>query len=271
MSEISKSMKKRPIQPVKPAAPYLGGKKLLAKRIIPMIDAVPHKTYAEPFVGMGGIFLRRESAPKSEVINDFNREVANLFRVLQRHYVAFLDMLKFQITSRPEFERLCKTRSDTLTDLECAAKFIYLQCTAFGGKVSGRNFRVSPDRSGRFDITKLGPILEELHTRLSGVVIECLCYDDFIRRYDTKTTLFYIDPPYFFGENDYGKGMFSRADFDKLAAILGEIKGKFLLSINDVQPIRKAFSAFKMVEVSTKYSVDEKDSKDAKELIISNF
>lgn len=88
-------MKKKPIKPVKPAAPYLGGKRLLAKKIIPMIDDVPHKTYAEPFVGMGGIFLRRESSPKSEVINDFNREVANLFRVLQRHYVAFLDMLKF--------------------------------------------------------------------------------------------------------------------------------------------------------------------------------
>lgn len=262
---------KRPIKPTQPAAPYLGGKRLLAKKIIPIIDATPHKAYAEPFVGMGGIFLRRESIPKAEVINDFNREVANLFRILQRHYVAFLEMLKFQLTTRAEFDRLCRTRSDTLTDLELAAKFIYLQRTAFGGKVSGRNFGVAPGLPGRFDITKLGPILEELHTRLSGVVIECLCYDDFIRRYDTANTLFYIDPPYFFGENDYGKGMFSRADFTKLAALLGQIKGKFLLSINDVQPIRKAFSAFKMVEVSTKYTVSGKGSKDAKELLISNF
>ncbi len=262
---------KRPIKPTKPAAPYLGGKRQLAKVIIPIIDALKHTTYAEPFVGMGGIFLRRQSSPKSEVINDFNLEVANLFRVLQRHYVAFLDMLKFQITSRPEFERLCKTRSDTLTDLEKAAKFIYLQRTSFGGKVAGRSFGVTPGASGRFDITKLGPILEELHTRLSGVVIECLCYDDFIRRYDRTTTLFYIDPPYYFGENDYGKGMFSRADFGKMATLLATIKGKFLLSINDVQPIRKAFAGFKMVEVSTKYTVSGKGSTDAKELLISNF
>ncbi len=262
---------KKPIKPIKPAAPYLGGKRNLAKTIIPIIDGVPHRTYAEPFVGMGGIFLRRESSPKSEVINDFNLEVANLFRILQRHYVAFLEMMKFQLTSRPDFERLCRTRSDTLTDLEKAAKFLYLQRTSFGGKVSGQSFGVSLGRPGRFDITKLVPILEELRTRLSGVVIECLCYDEFIRRYDSKTTLFYIDPPYFNGENDYGKGMFSRADFGKLATLLGEINGKFLLSINDVQPIRKAFAAFKMVEVSTKYTVSGKGSTDAKELLISNF
>lgn len=262
---------KRTIKPAKPAAPYLGGKRILAKTIIPIIDSAPHRTYAEPFVGMGGVFLRRESSPKSEVINDFNLEVANLFRILQRHYVAFLEMMKFQVTSRPDFERLCKTRSDTLTDLEKAAKFLYLQRTSFGGRVSGQSFGVAVGRPGRFDITKLGPILEELHTRLSGVVIECLCYDEFIRRYDSKTTLFYIDPPYFYGENDYGKGMFSRADFGKMSAILSEIKGKFLLSINDVQQVRKTFSAFKMTEVSTKYTVSSKGAKDVKELLISNF
>lgn len=262
---------KRPIKPTKPAAPYLGGKRLLAKTIVPLIDGLKHQTYAEPFVGMGGIFLRRTVPRRSEVVNDYNREVANFFRVLQRHYVAFLEMLKFQITSRTEFERLCATRSETLTDLELAGRFLYLQRSAFGGKVSGRSFGVTPGSSGRFDITKLGPILEELHTRLSGVVIECLCYDDFIKRYDRAATLFYIDPPYFHGENDYGKGMFSRADYAKLATLLGKIKGKFLLSINDVQPIRKAFSTFKMVEVSTKYTVSGKGSMDAKELLISNF
>lgn len=262
---------KRPIKPTNPAAPYLGGKRLLAKTIIPIINSVPHRTYAEPFVGMGGVFLRRTSSAKSEVINDFNLEVANLFRVLQRHYVAFLEMMKFQLTSRAAFDRLCRTRSETLTDLERAARFLYLQRTSFGGRVSGQSFGVAVGRPGRFDITKLGPTLEELHTRLSGVVIECLCYDEFIARYDSKTTLFYIDPPYFYGENDYGKGMFSRADFAKMAALLAKIKGKFLLSINDVQPIRKAFSSFKMVEVSTKYTVSGKGSKDAKELLISNF
>ena len=97
-----------------------------------------------------------------------------------------MDTIKFRIPTRAEFIRLVETNPDTLTDLERAARFLYLQRTAFGGKVSGRNFGVSPDRPGRFDITKLALMLEDLHTRLSGVVIECLPYDEFIRRYDWR-------------------------------------------------------------------------------------
>ena len=126
-----------PVHPVRPVAPYLGGKRNLAKRVCAAIQAVPHTIYAEPFVGMGGVLLRREMAPKSEVINDFSREVATFFRILQRHYMAFMEMIRFQLTTRAEFERLVATDPTTLTDLERAARFLYLQRTAFGGKVSG--------------------------------------------------------------------------------------------------------------------------------------
>ena len=67
---------------------------------------------------------------------------------------------------------------ETLTDLERAARVLYLQRTAFGGKVSGRNFGVAPERPARFNLTTREPMLEDLHSRLSGVVIECL---DFAR------------------------------------------------------------------------------------------
>ena len=71
--------------PAKPVAAYIGGKRLLAATIIDRIGNIPHKTYVEPFVGMGGVFLRRSLAPRSEVMNDINRDVVTLFRVLQRH------------------------------------------------------------------------------------------------------------------------------------------------------------------------------------------
>lgn len=236
-----------------------------------MIDAQPHSMYCEGFVGMGGIFLRRTKVPKSEVINDRNREIANFFRILQRHYVAFLDMLKFQITTRAEFERLCRVDASTLTDLENAARFLYLQRTAFGGKVTGRTFGVVPDRPARFNVTTLAPLLEEVHERLSGVVIECLDYSEFIKKYDRPTTLFYFDPPYFGTEKEYGKALFSREEFAKMATILATLKGKFILSINDVPAIRKTFSAFKMQSVDCTYSVAKTSSKAVKELIITNF
>jgi DNA adenine methylase len=155
-----------PIETTLPIAPWLGGKRNLAKHICAILDATPHQTYAEPFVGMGGIFLRRSMRPKAEVINDLGRDISNLFRILQRHYPQFLDTLRFQLTTRAEFNRLVDTSPDTLTDLERAARFLYLQRTAFGGKVSGRNFGVSRDRPGRFNLTTLEPMLEDLHTHV---------------------------------------------------------------------------------------------------------
>lgn len=261
------------VTPTMPVAPYLGGKKNLAKVLIPLIDAQHCTTYAEPFVGMGGIFLRRTSRPKSEVINDLGRDVSNLFRILQRHYPQFLEVLRFQLTTRSEFNRLVDTDPTTLTDLERAARFLYLQRTAFGGKISGRNFGVSKDRPGRFNLTTLEPMLEDLHVRMAGVVIECLDYADFIRRYDSPGTLFYLDPPYWNCETDYGKDMFSPASFEAMAEQLATVKGRFIMSINDTSEVREVFAGFRIEEVSTVYTVGKKQgSRDRRgELIVSSF
>ncbi|MCX5495111.1 DNA adenine methylase [Kaistia dalseonensis] len=259
----------RTVEATRPLAGYIGGKRNLAGRLVERIDRVHHLTYCEPFVGMGGVFLRRTRAPRSEVINDRSGDVIGFFRILQRHYVAFLDFLRFQLTSRREFERLSLTDPTTLTDIERAARFLYLQRTAFGGKVVGRSFGVSPDRPGRFDVTTLAPMLEAVHERLSGVVIECLPYADVIRRYDRPETLFYLDPPYAGSEGDYGAGAFVSADFALLADQLRSIAGRFILSINDTPMVRGVFKGFQMDAVSTTYSVSAKSPTRASELIIS--
>lgn len=257
----------RHVQPVRPASGYIGGKRNLARRLVALVDATPHHTYCEPFVGMGGVFLRRTRAPKLEVINDLSGDVATFFRVLQRHYVAFLEFLRFQITSRREFERLKATDPSTLTDIERAARFLYLQRLAFGGKVVGRNFGVSVNRPGSFDVTRLQPILEALHERLAGVVIECLGYSEVIKRYDRPETLFYLDPPYAGSETDYGP-MFGPEAFVQLADQLAAIRGRFILSINDTPAIRETFARFPMEAVRTTYSVSDKHPLEASELII---
>ena len=252
-------------------APYLGGKRNLARRVIARIEAIPHRTYAEPFVGMGGIFLRRQSPSAVEVVNDFSRDVANLFRILQRHYVQLMDTLRWQLTSRAEWDRLNAANADTLTDLERAARFLYLQRLTFGGKVAGRSFGVDPNTSARFDVNKLGPQLEAIHERLAGVVIECLPYAAFLARYDRPGTLFYLDPPYFGCEGDYGAGMFSREDFARLAEILRGLKGRFLLSLNDTPEVRETFAGFAFEELPVTYTVGAKHGCGGKrgELLIS--
>lgn len=258
------------VDPAKPPAPYLGGKRLLSKTIIERISSVEHDGYAEPFVGLGGVFLRRNQRPKTEVINDISGDIATLFRVLQRHYRYFIDFLKFHITSRREFERLVKTDPVTLTDLERAARFLYLQRTAFGGKPSGLNFGVDKYSGARFNIIRLEALLEAVHERLAGVVIENLPWADFIRRYDRTGMLFYLDPPYWGNENDYGRNIFSRDDFKALAEALAKIKGRFLMSLNAVAGVYETFAAFHMDEVDCTYSIANKGSKAVREVIICN-
>ena len=248
-----------PVEPTAPVAPWLGGKRNLAKRICAILDAMPCQTYAEPFVGMGGIFLRRSARPRAEVINDRGRDVSNLFRILQRHYPQFLEVLRFQLTTRAEFNRLVDTNPDTLTDLERAARYLYLQRTAFGGKVSGRNFGVSRDRPGRFNLSTLEPMLEDLHSRLAGVVIECLDFGEFVARYDGPATVFYLDPPYWGCENDYGKAMFERSDFERLADQLALLQGRFLLSLNDVPELHRIMARFTIETVQTTYTIGQQN------------
>lgn len=256
------------VPPAAPVAGYIGGKKRLAARLIERIEAVPHAIYAEAFVGMGGVFFRRSLAPRSEVINDRNGEVANLFRILQRHYPQFMDTLRFQITGRREFDRLKASDPSTLTDLERAGRFLYLQRLAFGGKVSGQNFGVDPRSAAGFNLTRLAPVLEAAHERLSGVVIENLDWNVFIDRYDRAETLFYLDPPYWGSEGDYGRDLFGREQFAALADRLARLKGRFILSINDTPEIRTLFSGFALEEVQLTYSVSGKRTA-ARELIVS--
>ena len=257
-----------PVQPVSTPAPYIGGKRALSKRLVAIIAQIPHETYAEPFVGMGGVFLKRTTRPKLEVINDFNGDVANIFRILQRHYQQFMDHLKFGITSRREFERLLRCDPATLTDLERAGRFLYLQRLAFGGKVAGQTFGVSVERSARFNLNTLAPMLEDLHERLAGVVIESLPWQAFIDRYDREGTLFYCDPPYFGNEGDYGEGLFGREQFAQMAERFRRLKGSFVLSINDRPEVRELFDGFITTTVSLSYTVNDKGATEARELII---
>lgn len=260
-----------PVRPIRTLAGYIGGKKQLSKQLCERIAAVPHNIYAEPFVGMGGVFFKRPSAPKVEAINDLSRDVSGLFRILQRHYQPFLDMLKWQVTSRSEFERLAGQDPDTLTDLERAARFIYLQRLSFGGKVNSRSFGIDTGSQARFDITRLSTLLEAAHERLAGVWIECLPYAEFIHRWDRPGTLFYMDPPYWGTEQYYGRGTFEREDFARLESLLKQLRGRFIMTVNDRPELREMFSWADIDAVELSYSAAGGDKmKAAREIIISS-
>jgi DNA adenine methylase len=90
-----------------------------------------------------------------------------------------------------------------------------------------------------------------------------------VRRFDRPTTLFYLDPPYW-GKNLYRHNL-GESDFEKLADRLGKVRGKFVLSLNDVPEVRKLFGDFHIQEVELHYTSQKEAGRRYKEVIITNF
>ncbi len=263
----------RPVEAAEPIAAWFGGKKYLAKRIIERIEAVPHDCYAEPFCGMAGVFLRRARRPRTEIINDANGEIVNLYRIAREHPAELMRQFRWVLSARADFARLMETPPDVLTDVQRAARFAYLQTIMFGGKPATLGSRgtvsISAHHPAKLTDARLRRRVAAAHRRLRGVNIECLDWKAFIRRHDKPFTLFYIDPPYWGHEADYGKGLFAREDFAAMATILRGLKGRFILSLNDRPEVRKLFAGFRMEEVETRYSANIKSTRRVGELLIS--
>ena len=292
-----------PVPPAEPLAPWFGGEKLLAKRIaarieaIPhtcyaepfsgmggvlllakriaaRIEAIPHTCYAEPFSGMGGVLLRRRTRSKSEILNDRNGDIVNLFRVAREHPDELMRQFDWCLSSRTEFARLVAVAPETLTDVQRAARFMYLQQMMFGGKPASL---ASPGTMGPsvHHLSKIRPqrlwrLIDGAHRRLQGVHVECLDWATFIERYDRPFTVFYIDPPYWGHERDYGKDLFARSDFVRMAELLAGLEGRFILSLNDRPEVRELFGGFELEEVRTTYSANARSTRRVGELLIGN-
>ena len=258
-----------------PVLPWFGGKRSLAKRIVARINTIPHKCYAEPFVGMGGVFLRRAKRARYEAINDAEGEIVNLFRVLKEHPDELIRQCRYLVPARVEFGRLLIVDPATLTDVQRAARFIYLQRLTFGGRpatlATPGSIGFGPTHKPATGQTRLRRLIDGAAARLEQVQIECLDWAAFVRRYDRAHTLFYLDPPYWGHETDYGRGMFAQEDFVRMADMLGQLRGAFILSLNDRPEVRETFAGFRIETITTRYSANAKNSRPVDELLISNI
>lgn len=125
----------------KPIIPWIGGKRRLARHLLPLFPA--HDCYVEPFCGAAALLFLKEPA-KTEVINDVNSDLVNLYRVVKHHLEEFVRQFKWALTSRELFGWLKETPPATLTDIQRAARFYYLQRMAFGGKIESQTFGTAP-------------------------------------------------------------------------------------------------------------------------------
>ena len=149
-----------------PIIPWMGGKRRLADRLIPLFP--PHECYVEVFAGGGALYFLRPQPAPCEVLNDINGDLVTLYRVVQNHLEEFVRQFKWALSSRQIFEWQKMTRPETLTDIQRAARFFYLQQHAFGGKVSGQSFGLPLTM---FLFAALGVVLTAASEKLVGVTV----------------------------------------------------------------------------------------------------
>lgn len=250
---------------LKPPIPRMGGKSKLRKTIIAMIPE--HTCYVELFFGAGWVYFGKEPS-KVEVINDIDKELINLFRMIKHHAPEIERMLQYEFSGRDIFEEYRNCSIEYLTEINRAVRFLFLISQSFAGKGDhygyGTNTRPSPQIFYK-------DVLIELKDRLRNTYVENLSFEKIIDKYDRGYSFFFCDPPYF-ETCGYGNE-FGEKEHLILRDKLHNLKGKFLLTINDHPQVRAWYKDFNIKEVEVNYSVSKeaKARKDYKELIITNY
>ncbi len=249
----------------KPIIPWIGGKRRLADKLLPLFP--DHTCYVEAFAGAAALYFLKERA-EVEVLNDVNSELINLYRVVKHHLEEFIRQFKWALTSREIYKWQQITPPETLTDIQRAARFFYLQKLAFGGKVDGQVFGTATTSPPRLNLLRIEEDLSAAWLRLASTYIENLDWHKVVEKYDRDHTLHYLDPPYWETEG-YGVE-FGFEHYEKMSELAKRCSGSMIISINDHPEIRRVFDGLHMESVGIKYTVGGGGGTDAKELIIWN-
>lgn len=248
---------------------WIGGKKALREEIVARFP-LNYTRYIEVFGGGGWILFHKDPGRDFEVYNDFNPNLANLYRCVRDHPEELQEELRYVLNSRLDFDYMKKMmHSGTiLTDIKRAAYFYQLirysyasGLDSYGGQPHSmwNNF----------------PLIHQACQRLQRVVIENKDFEKLIRQYDRPESFFYCDPPYYETEDYYQDVGFTRKDHERLANALCSMQGKFLLSYNDCPEIRELYSRPGIIiETTTRLSniaQRYEAGKQYAELLISNY
>lgn len=229
-----------------PVFPYSGGKRRLLKYILPLIPE--HSTYIEPFAGGLAVFLAKQPV-KLEVVNDFNKEIANFYRYVHFHLNALISELEWYLHSRETFDLLLTNQG--LTELQRAARWYLLKVSSFSG--FGTHYARDRDTFRGFSQTRYLPMINELHKRLEDCYIENKDWEEIIKFFDKLDSFTYLDPPYCTGDSGIYDA-FSKFDMQRLRNRTDIMKGKWLLSCDDSEVCREIFDGCNFISIPIRYS-----------------
>jgi len=237
---------------IRPPFNRQGNKFLLLNEILPLIPE--HNLYVELFVGSGAVFFNKTET--NTILNDIDIEVTNRLELLK--------IAPTNISLYPNLDTIEKTK-----------KFYMQPCQNIVDKIIKAKIKAScgfngkPLYNGRIYVNKnaycITKHLNYFKEKLENVKITNMDYFEIMMRNDDINTFFFIDPPY---ENTFDL-MYSNVNFnyDLLAFRLKDIRGKFILTLNDSENIRELFEDFFVKEVV----VNSWHGKKRNELIITNY
>lgn len=246
---------------------WIGGKKSSRDIILPRIPQ-NHTKYIEVFGGAGWILFAKPQNGGIEVYNDANSNLSNLFTCVREHSNDLISLLRYVINSREDFNRIKEIayQKATIGDVKRAAEFYQLIRYSYA---SGCDSYAAKPHSIWNDF----PLIDIAAHRLQTVVVENKDFESLIKGYDSPTSFFYCDPPYFETESYYSNVSFTTADHERLKNTLTKVQGKFLLSYNDCKEIRELYDGYEMYSYQRINNIAQRyDAGNMfKELLIANY
>ena len=270
------------LTPTRPMLRWHGGKWKLAPWIISHFPR--HRIYVEPFGGAASVLLRKPRC-YSEVYNDLDRFVVNLFEVLRdpERGDALVELLRLTPYARAEFVAAKDTSDDPV---EWARQLIIRSFMGFGSNAHSSSpvalatgfkthtrpkadyrttgFRANSNRSGTtpaHDWANYPDALGAINARLRGVTIENRPAVEVMRQHDGPQTLHYVDPPYLpetrspANKYDLKHRMYrhelSVGDHIELLAFLQTLQGMVLLSGYPSLLYEEALPGWRRIETAT--------------------
>ena len=231
---------------------YIGGKARIGKWIVPHIPN-DIETYVEGFSGMFWVFFNMDLSKypnlKTVVYNDYNRLNSNLMKWAKQYDVLHEALSHYPcqqlnvVDTPPEYAEMFSEYQKQVFDddlvitdensLEIACKYVYVLTQVYSGSKPGTASYM--DYKGKYRCKVLifmdklkHPKYREHIDRINFV--ENKDFQEVVEKYDSPTTYFYMDPPYYKTEDYYSNHMFTIQTHQRLATCLQNIKGKFSLS-----------------------------------------
>ena len=251
---------------IKKIIKYTGGDYYVADEILERLYKVgPDKyTFVEVFGGSGYIsqIIDRNKFP-NVIYNDINDKLTTLYKIVKEKpkELSFLLSLLPYSRSFNKIVRELLEKNRNLGELETAALFFYLVNTSFmGGPKKGFGYAIDPKRNVSRAFRKEIRSILDFAKNWKDVTIENLDFRKIIQLYDSEKTVFYLDPPYPDRSDNYYEVKFTIKDIRDMANMLTQIKGKFLLKVDDktFDFIKDILVNYKIEKLEMKRSMEKK-------------